>query len=298
MASKKTTASVEVTPVVGFVAAEKGYQLGIRGGKLAAVSPKGQVLASVPKELRDGEVADRLLAVIDLLDAHRREVEQTAETWMLRSLPVPLAVLVAVWKDAAYREVLENLVVIPKGGFAGLLRAVDSKKGVGLVDADGETVWSKVDELTIPHPMLIGELEGLRELAAELGLTQKIQQLFREVFVKPTDRGDDTEVTSFRGGRFEMVSHARGAARSLGYRTSGPCVICRVVEQGAVHEARFWIGDDAYGDALTEDLVWVDAAGDAERLCDVPPIAFSEGMRMASAVYGKRVIEREGGDDD
>lgn len=300
MASKKTTVEGAPLPlpITGFVPAEKGYQLSIRGSKLVAANAKGQVLSSVPKEVREAETADRLLAVIDMLGAHRREIEQTVETWMLRSLPVPHSVLTSVWTDQAYREVLENLVVVPKGGAAGLLRAVDAKKGIGLVDADGETVWTKVDELTIPHPILIGELEGLRELAAELGLTQTIKQLFREVFVKSTGRDDDTEITSFRDGRFEMISHARGAARSLGYRTSGPYVICRVVERGGTYEARFWIGDDAYGDALTEELSWVNGAGDVQRLGDVPPIAFSEGMRMASAMYGKRVIEREGGDDD
>lgn len=300
MASKKTTVEGAPLPlpILGFVPAEKGYQLSIRGSKLVAANAKGQVLSSVPKEVREAETADRLLAVIDMLGAHRREIEQTVETWMLRSLPVPLSVLTSVWKDQAYREVLENLVVVPKGGAAGLLRAVDAKKGIGLVDADGETVWTKVDELTIPHPMLMGELEGLRELAAELGLTQTIKQLFREVFDKPAGRDDDTEITSFRGGRFEMLAHARGAARALGYRTTGPYVICRVVERGAAHEARFWIGDDAYDEALTEELSWVNGAGDVQRFGDVPPIAFSEGMRMASAVYGKRVIEREGGDDD
>lgn len=308
VASKKASQS-KAAPVAasqleeGFVPAEKGYALGIRGQKLVCMNPKGQLLGSVPKDVREGEVGEQLLAVVDFLKAHEREVSQTIETWMLRSLPTPLAVLVAVWQDETYRQALENLVVIPKGGGAGFLRGVDPKRGIGLVDADGETTWSKVDTVQIPHPILLEDLEDLRTLAAELGLTQSQKQLFREVFHKPEKLAEDaTEITTYRGGKFEMVSHARGAAKSLGYRTSGAYAICRVYERVAgdvkVIEARFWLGADDYDETTTEELMWVDEAGDAICIALVPPIAFSEGMRMASAIYGKRVVENEENDDD
>ncbi len=314
MASKKTprtkTASVKGTDATaapntatalaeGFVAAERGYALGIQGRKLVCMSPKGQLLASVPKELRDSEVGEQLLAVVDFLVAHEREVSETLERWMLRSLPVPLKVLTELWPDEAYRQALENLIVIPKGGSAGFLRGVDAKKGIGLVDADGETVWSKVSAVHIPHPILLSDLEDLRTLAAELSLEQARKQLFREVFSKPDDLTPEaTEVTSFHGGKFEMLTHARGAAKALGYRTSGAFAICRVFEQEKVIEARFWIGaDDGYGETYTGELMWVDEAGDLVRITDVTPIAFSEGMRMASAIYGKRVVEKEGDEE-
>lgn len=290
----------------GFVPAEKGYSLGIRDGKLACMSPKGQVLGSVPKELREGEVAERLLAVVDFLRAHEREVAQTVEGWMLRSMPTPTAVLVSVWADEAYRKALENLVIVPgasgpeetKG--AGFLRGVDAKKGIGLVDPDGETVWTKAEVFVVPHPILLAELEDLRALAAELGLAQGQKQLFREVFPKPADlTPEQEEIGAFRGGKFEMLSHARGAAKSLGYRTSGGWAICRVFEGGKTSEARFWLGgDDSMDETMTEGLMWVDASGDTILLKDVPPIAFSEGMRMASAIYGKRAVEKKDEEDE
>lgn len=290
----------------GFVPAENGYALGVRGGKLTCLNAKGQALASVPKEVRDGDVAERLLAVLDFLRAHEREVAQTVEGWMLRSMPTPTAVLAAVWADEAYRAALENLVVVPGApgegapNGAGFLRGVDARKGLGLVDADGETVWTKADVFVVPHPILLSELDDLRALAAELGLTQGQKQLFREVFAKPADvTPEQDEIGAFRGGKFEQLSHARGAAKSLGYRTSGGWAICRVFEGGAPLEARFWLGgDDAMDETMTEGLMWVDASGDTILVKDVPPIAFSEGMRMASAIYGKRAVEKKEEEDD
>lgn len=282
------------------ITAGKGYSLGLREGKIVCWNAKGQLLGSVPKELRESEAGEQLLAVVDFLKAHERDVLQTVEGWMLRSLPTPSAVLLAVWEDETYRKALENLVVVPLGASPGFLRGVDPKRGIGLVDADGETVWAKGETFLLPHPILLEGLDDLRSLAAELGLTQGLKQLFREVFTKPKElEADAVEVNSFRGGKFEMLSHARGAARSLGYRTSGAFAACRVFEGGRTTEARFWLGgEDPMEEALTESLAWVDDAGDAVLVRDVPPIAFSEGMRMASAIYGRRVVEKkEEGDD-
>ncbi len=301
----KVATPVEASREPGFLPAGKDYALGIRDGKLVCRNAKGVVLGSVPKELREGEVAEQLLAALDFLKAHEREVAQTVEGWMLRSMPTPTAVLASVWADEAYRRALENLVVIPKPSAtetspAGFLRGVDAKKGIGLVDADGETVWTQAEVFLVPHPILLAELEDLRALAAELGLTQGQKQLFREVFTKPKDlEPEQSEIGAFRGGKFEMLSHARGATKSLGYRTSGGWAVCRVFEDGKTAEARFWLGgEDAMDEVVTEGLMWVDEAGDTILLKDVPPIAFSEGMRMASAIYGKRAVEKKDEDDD
>jgi hypothetical protein len=301
----KPVTSAAAVPA-GFVPAGKGYALGLRGQKLVCLNAKGQALGSVPKDLRESDVGEQLLAVVDFLKAHDREVLQTVEGWMLRSLPTPSSVLVAVWADEAYRRVLENLVLVRTDGTssasptgAGFLKGVDAKKGIGLVDLDGETAWEKADAFLLPHPILLKELEDYRALAAELGLTQGVKQLFREVFPKPKDvKPDDTEITTFRGGKFEMLSHARGAAKSLGYRTSGGWAVCQVFEAGKSLEGRFWLGsDDGDSEALTDGLMWVDETGDGLLVKDVPEVAFSEGMRMASAIYGKRVVEKKEGDD-
>jgi len=285
---------------MGAITAGKGYSLGLREGKLVCWNAKGQQLGSVPKELREGEAGEQLLAVVDFLKAHEGSVLQTVEGWMLRSLPTPSAVLHSVWEDETYRKALENLVIAPGDASPGFLRGVDAKRGIGLVDADGETVWTKSETFLLPHPILLEGLDDLRSLAAELGLTQGLKQLFREVFTKPKElEADEGEINTFRGGKFEMLSHARGAARALGYRTSGAFAACRVFEGGRTIEARFWLGgEDPMEEAVTESLAWVDDAGDSVLVRDVPPIAFSEGMRMASAIYGRRVVEKkEGGDD-
>jgi hypothetical protein len=305
-AKAATPAKVVGTAPPGFIPAGKGYALGLKGQKLVCLNAKGQALGSVPKDMRESDVGDQLLAAVDFLKAHERDVTETVEGWMLRSLPTPAAVLAAVWVDDTYKNALENLAVarVSQGEVsldsAGFLKGVDASKGIGLVDLDGETVWEKADAFLLPHPILLKQLEDFRGLAAELSLTQGVKQLFREVFELPKDvKVDQTEVSTFRGGKFEMLAHARGAAKSLGYRTSGGWATSQVFENGKTYEARFWLGaDDGDGEALTDGLMWVDEKGESVLVKDVPKVAFSEGMRMASAIYGKRVVEKKEEDDD
>jgi len=40
-------------------------------------------------------------------------------------------------------------------------------------------------------------------------------------------------------------------------------------------------------------MVWVDERERALTLAELGPVAFSEGMRMASAIYAGRVVEQE-----
>ena len=96
-----------------------GYRLALDGGKLVAMNAAGRPLAAVPKELRAGETAARLLALRDWLAEHDRACAAAVERWMLRSLPVPRAVLQAVWDDAGWRAALENAVIAPVGEAGG-----------------------------------------------------------------------------------------------------------------------------------------------------------------------------------
>ena len=50
----------------------------------------------------------------------------------------------------------------PQTEQTGLLRDVDAKKGIGVVDRDGETQWLKAPQVLIPHPILIDGLDDLR----------------------------------------------------------------------------------------------------------------------------------------
>ncbi len=175
-----------------WVDAGAGYQLALDGEKLVCKNAKGKVLASVPKDVREGEMAESLIALREWLENHAAECRETVETWMLRSLPVPRAVLAEVFADAAWRVLVENAVVAPVDAegepdllSAGFLRAADAAKGLGIVDLDGETRWLTQETVLLPHPILLGDLHDFRTLAGELELNQGLPQLFRE-----TSRGE------------------------------------------------------------------------------------------------------------
>lgn len=283
----------------GWIDAGNGYRVALRDGKLACKSPKGQLLASVPKDVKASEAASGLLEVRDWLESHRKECVAQVENWMLRSLPTPREVLSSVWPDRAWRSALENAVVVPADDVskAGFFRGVDDKKGIGVVNLDGETVWIDAKTITLPHPILLEELDDLRGLAAELKLSQGISQLFRETFRKQkTLNLTDTSIKDYRGGKFAMLQHALGVAKKHGFRVSGGNAVARVWQGGRVFEARYWIGsEDPQTETWTDELMWVDEKEKVIPLGEVHPVAFSEGMRMASTIYAARVIEKEQG---
>jgi hypothetical protein len=286
----------------GWLDAGKGYAVTLDGDKLIARSPKGQKLASVPKEIKDSDAAEQLAAVKDWLDQHARECAATVETWMLRSLPVPRATIQQVWDDPAWRGPLENAVVfaapggVPDYQRGGFLRGVDAKKGAGVVDVDGETTWLlDADQIVIPHPILIPELDGWRELATQLAIAQQIQQLLRATHAPTTalDPGQ-AAVRDYADGKFAMLMQAIGKTRALGYRVRGGYATCAVWERGVVTEARYWIGADSPdSETYTGDLAWVDGRERVLRVADVGPVAYSEGVRMASAIYAARVVDKD-----
>ncbi len=288
---------------LGWVDAGKGYALTLDGGKLAARSDKGKRLSSVPKDLRNSDLADQLDGLRAWLAEHERECRATVERWMLRSLPIPREVLERVWDDVAWRAPLENVVVVAVTADgtrdftrAGLFRGVDRDKGVGVVDLDGETVWLATDRIAIPHPILIDELDAWRELVTQLAVEQGISQLHRETHDKtPAQTANGASaVTEFESGKFAMLMHAIGKARQLGYKVSGGYATCKVWDAGEIHEARYWIGADGPdAEAYTGQLSWVDRRERSIKLADVGAVAFSEGMRMASAIYAARVVEKQ-----
>jgi len=284
----------------GWLDAGKGYGLTLEGGKLVARNDKGKRLASVPKEIRDGDVADQLEGLRDWLVEHDRECLATVDQWLLRSLAVPRAVLERVWDDPSWRRPLENAVVVAVDGDgkhdhgkAGLFRGVDAKKGIGVVDLDGETAWLDADRVAIPHPILIAELDGWRELVTQLGVAQGVSQLMRETYAKPAGLTAHA-IDQFADGKFAMLMHAVSKARSLGFKVRGGFAVCKAWDGDAVTEARYWIGADSpEAETYTGSLSWVDQREIGVSIAAVGPVAFSEGMRMASAIYAARVVEKQ-----
>ena len=304
---KKTATATSKGPIVdenglGWIDAGKGYQLTLDDGKLAAKNAAGKRLSSVPKDVKDSDAADQLEALRDWLKEHDKECLATVDQWMLRSLAVPRAVIEAVWDDPSWRKPLENAVVVAvtaDGGHdhakSGLLRGADKKKGVGIVDLDGETTWLAADRVAIPHPILLPELDAWRELLTQIGSTQGIAQLHRETHPKPKQLTVNS-IDAYEDGKFAMLMHAIGKARSLGFKVRGGYATCKVWDNGGVTEARYWIGSDSpESETHTGQLSWVDAREKGLAIADVGPVAFSEGMRMASSIYAARVVEKAEG---
>jgi len=273
------------------------YGLSVLEGKIVCRNNKGSVLKSVPPKVKSTEEYEQLHLALQWLDDHERQCRETVESWMLRSLPVPRKVAESIWVDESWRKQLEHAVVRPlKDGDeenVGFFLGASQEKGIGIVNLDGETRWLDADALEIPHPVLIPELNDFRELAADLGYVQALQQLFRETFQKPEKiDAQASSINTFSNGKFDQLNYALGRCRTLGYPVRGGFATCKVLENGVSCEARYWIGSDyPEYETYTGDLIWVDERERLMTLANVGPVAYSEGMRMASAIYSARAKE-------
>ncbi|MER7571556.1 DUF4132 domain-containing protein [Streptomyces sp. NPDC126514] len=272
------------------------YEVALDAGKVVCRNAAGRRLKSVPAKLADDPAVVGLRQLAEWLERHERQCLADVERWMVRSLPVPLAVVTGVWPDPAWQHALRDLVVTgPDGAVAGFLRDADPDRGLGLVDLDGDTVRISPELVRIPHPVLLDDLEDLREFAVELGVEQRAQQLFREVWHRPDGLDPaSTAVDDYAGGAFKELRFLHGRATQLGYRVRGGDAVCSLREDGRALEARVWIGDyDSYFETETGPLTWTDSSGKVLRPGQVGPVAWSEGMRMAAALYAGRDIEDE-----
>lgn len=274
---------------MNWVDAGNGYSLALDGGKLVCRNAKGKRLASVPKAARESALGEELQELKSWMALHAAECRATVERWMLRSLPVPLATIARVWPDPDWRAPLCNLLV-QSGKEFGFLRDV-GERGLGLVDLDGESFWRRPDSIAIPHPILLGELHDKREALTDLHLSQGTVQLFRETWPLPTQ--DTEQENEFSGGAFEQTLHAQGRARGQGFPVRGGYACCSVHHAGQVVEARYWIGSGSPEEPTeTGELLWVDSKEKALSAFAAGPVAYSEGMRMASLIYAGRQVEK------
>ena len=278
--------------------ADPSYEVALDGGKVVARNGAGKLLRSIPAKLKDDAAVVQLRQLTEWLAQHERGCRTEIEKWMLRSLPVPAALLARVWPDQAWRAVLTDLVVaeVDDAGHwdtaeVGFLRAAD-ERGIGVVTLDGDTRRLAAERVAVPHPVLLPDLSELREFAAELDVTQSFDQLFRETWERPADlRPDARAYDAYEGGRYEQVRHLMGRATSLGYQVRGGEAVCRVLEDGRTVEARVWCGEAYYeGETETGSLSFT-ADRASLRLLEVGPIAWSEGVRMAAALYAGRVVK-------
>jgi Domain of unknown function (DUF4132) len=300
---------------MGWIATlDSSYEAAVEDGKVVCRNAAGKRLRSIPKQLKEDPAVLSLRQVVEWLDRHAAECRETAERWMVRSLPVPSVLIAEVWADEAWQRVLRDLVVVPVGADgawdrdeAGFLRGADAR-GVGVVNLDGDTVRLTATRIAIPHPVLLADLDDLREFGLELEVQQSLDQLYRETWTVPAaaETGltggapvdglrTQTQITEYSGGHYDMLRNLTQRATKLGYRVRGGYSVCRVLEQGQAIEARVWLGsDDPYYSAETGNLEFADAAGKSLTLDRVGPVAWSEGHRMAAALYAGRVVNTEG----
>jgi hypothetical protein len=277
-----------------------GYELALQGGVVRARNAHGKVLSSLPAAARRSPLLERLRALREWLERHERECGAQVEAWMLRSLPVPGGVVEALWPDPAWRAALRDAVVAGLDASGerladgiGLLRAADPVRGLGVVTLDGETRWLRPAACAVPHPALIPELESFRDLATDLDVEQRVPQLFRETWARPPDLDPaGTAVQAFAGGRFDPARRVVARCRELGYQLTDGCAVARVWEAGRLLEARYQVGEDHPDYAtVTGELYWLGPGAGRQPLGAVGPVAFSEGMRMASAIFGGRTAD-------
>ncbi|MEW2634755.1 DUF4132 domain-containing protein [Streptomyces sp. NPDC048389] len=283
---------------MGWLSAGEGYEVALAGGKVTARSTSGRAsgreLKSLPKALKDHPEVDRLRRFAEWLDRHATACAAQVDTWMVSSLPVPTALLARVWPDEAWQVALRDLVVVGEDpDEPGFLRDATEAGELRIVTLDGETVRISPETVTMPHPVLLPDLEELREFAAELGVIQEVEQIHRATWVRPDGLAETaTEVDEFAGGKFSSRFRLAGRATSLGYRISGGCATSRIRDAGRTVEASVWIGEPYWdGETETGALSWHDEDGRSLRLREVGPVAWSEGMRMAFALYAGRQVE-------
>ncbi|SEG99198.1 protein of unknown function [Nonomuraea solani] len=283
---------------MGWLAAGDGYEVALIEGRVAARPTSGRAagrrLKSLPKALREHPEVDRLRRLAEWLDRHAASCVAQVDTWMVSSLPVPTGVLAQVWPDDAWQTALRDLAVVGDDpDEVGFLRDASGSGELRMVNLDGETVRLSPETVTLPHPVLLPDLDDLREFAAELGVTQKVEQIHRAIWRKPAEVGEKASaVTEFAGGKFVSRFGLAARATQLGYRVSGGYATCRVRDAGRIAEAAVWIGEPYWeSEVHTGNLTWHDQDGRTLPLREVGPVAWSEGMRMAAALYAGRQVE-------
>jgi hypothetical protein len=283
---------------MGWLPVGEGYQVTLVNGRVAARATTGRSagkeLRSLPKALRDHPEVERLRRLAEWLARHDAACLAQAEAWMMAAQPVPAALIGQVWPDEAWQSALRDLVVVGAGpAEAGFLRDAAGSGELRIVNLDGETARLSRETVTLPHPVLLPDLDELRDFAAELGVTQRVEQIHRATWLKPDGLpAGQAEVREFAGGKFPGTFTLAGRATSLGYRVDGGYATCRARDGGQTAEAMVWIGEPYWdGETETGPLSWRGGSGRLLPLADVGPVAWSEGMRMAAALYAGRELE-------
>lgn len=279
------------------MSAGDSYEVSLVDGAVVARSTgaraTGRPLKTLPKAVREHPEVDRLRRLVEWLDRHAATCLAQVDAWMVSSMPVPTALLARVWPDPAWQGVLRDLVAMgDEPGAVGLLRDVTTSGEPRVVTLDGETVRLSPGTVTLPHPVLLPDLADLREFAAELGVTQRVQQLERTVQPKPPGVGQQPDAPDRIPIEVQNTSSdtqyaVTARATSLGFQVSGGHITCRVWEAGRIVEPTVRIQPS---DRVLGDLAWHYPQDRQLRLAEVGPVAWSEGVRMSRALSGNESV--------
>ncbi|MFI8090136.1 DUF4132 domain-containing protein [Streptomyces sp. NPDC086080] len=289
---------------MGWRSAGDTYEVALVDGRVVARSasagdgPEGKQERGLPAAIRDRPEVIELQRFAEWLDRHAAECAAQVTTWMVSSLPVPTGLLARVWPDEAWQAALRDAVVVGDGpDDVGFLRDADDAGALRVVNLDGETVRLTPRTVTLPHPVLLPDLEELRTFAAELGVVQGVEQLHRATWHKPGDLDTAAEsIREFADAEYRSWFHLSARATSLGYTISGSSITDRIRDAGRIFTARVGMSDPyAEERAWTGDLSWSDEDGHRPlKLTEVGPVAWSEGMRMAAALHAGRTVPADG----
>lgn len=161
------------------------------------------------------------------------------------------------------------------------------------VDLDGGSARINDEAILIPYPAALTDLNELRELTAELGISQRFNQLLRDIRRADPARARAFELSTWSGGSSKQLRYAVGHATATGFKVSGGYSTCPVHEDGALVIIRYWTGADSPEvETGASDLHWV-RDDYIIRIDEINLVTYSEGVCATAHVYAGRTIDDE-----
>ncbi|SER51357.1 DUF4132 domain-containing protein [Corynebacterium cystitidis] len=277
-----------------FEGADYDFALsGAYADKIVARNKKGRTLKSVPKKAKTDEVYQQVDALRNYFAAHHDRCREAVIAWLFQEGPVPSEVLGAIWKDSVWQHYVKDLVVTA-GGVHGLLRHADATC-LQLVDLDGESHEVEVSAsqlVQIPHPIKIAQRDQWREFVIDLGVTQSVDQLFRDVYPLPeTLREREDAMQAYADAEINPGGILAGIARDNGAKFSTQYLQVEVEEQGRRVQGRLDISFVSPKEKAFLSSVYFTAADRSVPPSDIGPVTWSETMRLAHQAYAARTID-------
>ncbi|CAM5544945.1 hypothetical protein SSPIM334S_04032 [Streptomyces spiroverticillatus] len=261
----------------------------------------GRELKKLPPALKKEDAVLELAALGDWLADHAADARTRVETWMARSLPVPAALVRAVWSDPYWQRALRYAVVAPYSdsdfGRAGLLTGIGPDDALHVVSPEGE--FTLADPLlAFPHPVLLdprgsGRLDQWLDLLDTYGGEQHIEQLHRTVWVRPdaTPGHRDPKrygIAAFRDGDYSNGARFERVITPHGGRISGETAHFSVPVAGRAYGMQLDLRYQGPESPVSVNHCYWDGARDRTGLGaydTVPRVAWSEGFRVLAEIY-------------